>query len=442
MSYKILSLDGGGSWAMVQARVLKDIYGDVNGHALLKQFDMVISNSGGSLVLACLCNDMKISEIISVFEDEHLRKQVFSKLTFAEELNPRDMMAILRKVIGIGPKYSTERKLKGLIDVLTAKDHLFKEGIVKQPIIQTPMNELPAIIGKPDLQLVIVGFDYVHERVSFFRSNMLSNTDKFSAKYFAMQLSHAIHASSNAPVNYFDEAAATKYFIRKPKPGFNEPAYTMTSWYWDGAVSGFNNPVLAGLIEAITNGIPTKDCCILSLGTGTGGKVILSDKTTSDDPEDVNICQVNKNNKLVDTNTSFAFVMDIKKMSTSILDDPPDSATFIAYSIMDPSLSNNANLIRINPCYSPVINKTTSVYEVPQVYLKDKDPEGKLLNLMNLSMDAVENQEVELITDLCDKFITDDKTCLANQLIRGDSSTFYLGQATYAEAKEKWEKYI
>src|SRR5665213_1882310 len=354
MSYKILSLDGGGSWAMIQARVLKDIYGDINGHALLKQFDMVISNSGGSLVLACLCNDMKLTEIISVFEDEKLRKQVFCKLSFLEELKPRDMMAILRNVIGIGPKYDTERKLKGLTDVLTAKDHLFKEGKIKQPIIQTTMNELPGIIGKPDLQLVIVGFDYVHERVSFFRSNMVSNTDKFTPKYFAMSLGHAIHASSNAPVNYFDAAAITKPFIRKPKPGFNDPAYSMTSWYWDGAVSGFNNPVVAGLIEAITNGISSKDCCILSLGTGTGGKIILSDKVTSTDPADQLLCKINKNNELVEASTSFAFVMDIKKMATSILADPPDSATFIAYSIIDPSLSNNGNLIRINPCYSPV----------------------------------------------------------------------------------------
>ncbi len=36
MSYKILTLDGGGSWALVQARVLIDIYGDINGHELLR----------------------------------------------------------------------------------------------------------------------------------------------------------------------------------------------------------------------------------------------------------------------------------------------------------------------------------------------------------------------------------------------------------------------
>ena len=57
MAYQILSLDGGGSWALIQARVLQDIYGDIKGHELLKQFDMAVKNSGDSLVLGCLCND-------------------------------------------------------------------------------------------------------------------------------------------------------------------------------------------------------------------------------------------------------------------------------------------------------------------------------------------------------------------------------------------------
>ena len=111
MSYKILSLDGGGSWALIQARVLQDIYGDLNGHELLKKFDMVIANSGGSLVLATLCNDMKLSEIISVFEDEGKRKQVFSKLSFWEKLKWRNIASLTNV---LGPKYSMERKLSGL----------------------------------------------------------------------------------------------------------------------------------------------------------------------------------------------------------------------------------------------------------------------------------------------------------------------------------------
>ena len=51
MSYKILSLDGGGSWASIQARILQNIYGIIKCHDLLREFDRVIANSVGSLVL-------------------------------------------------------------------------------------------------------------------------------------------------------------------------------------------------------------------------------------------------------------------------------------------------------------------------------------------------------------------------------------------------------
>jgi len=79
MASKILSMDGGGSWALIQARVLKDIYGDISGHELLRKFDLVIANSGGSLVLACLCNNMLLSEALKMFEKEETRKNVFAK---------------------------------------------------------------------------------------------------------------------------------------------------------------------------------------------------------------------------------------------------------------------------------------------------------------------------------------------------------------------------
>src|SRR5437870_3448673 len=162
MKFKILSLDGGGSWALIQARVLMDMYGDIRGHELLRKFDMVIANSGGSLVLACLCNDMRISEIISVFRDETLRKQVFSRLTFWEKLNWRNIASLITRKLG--PRYDTKRKLQGLRSILSGMDHLFAEKKISQPIVDTPIHLLPSVIGKDDLQLIIVGFDYFRER--------------------------------------------------------------------------------------------------------------------------------------------------------------------------------------------------------------------------------------------------------------------------------------
>ena len=439
MAYKILSLDGGGSWALIQARVLLDMYGDIRGHELLRQFDMVIANSGGSLVLACLCNDMKISEIISVFKDEDKRKQIFSALTFWEKLKWRNIASIITRALG--PKYSMERKLEGLKRVLKAHDHLLAEGKITTPIVETPLSKLPVIIGKESLQLLIVGFDYFRERVSFFRSNPNSWTDKFSnKKYFSVSLAHAIHSSSNAPVNYFDTSAEIEVELQNGiDPTKNDRRKT---WYWDGAVSGFNNPVLAGLIEAMTNNhAAPQEYCILSVGTGTGSPAVLTDYRFSTSDELQAIYKINNDgqNPLALTDTSGGFVQDIKKISTSVLGDPPDSATFIAYSILDPSLSNRANLVRINPCIKPV-KESNGWYGVPPVYKNSPDGEKNFKDLMKLGMDAVKDEEVKLITELCDKFIvTDGSPCMTNQMIRGDEdSANSLGYSTYKKAKDKW----
>ena len=440
MKYKILSLDGGGSWALIQARVLQDIYGDIRGHELLRKFDMAIANSGGSLVLACLCNDMRLSEIVSVFRTEKQRREVFSTLSFWEKLEWRNIASLFTRKLG--PRYRTERKVKGLRKVLAEMDHLLKEGKITEAIVDTPMHKLPHLIKKESLQILIVGFDYFRERVNFFRSNTKSLTDNFGAgDFYSATLGHAIHSSSNAPVNYFDRPAE----IKIERLNFT-PKDIRTTWYWDGGVSGFNNPVLAGLVEAITNnqGEPKlEDYCILSIGTSTGNRAILTDALTSTNEEVRQVAEKNKNNPFVLTDSSSGFIKDIVKLSTSILGDPPDSATFIAYSFLDPALSNNANLIRINPCLSPVKNAATGIYEPPEVYNDTASNHKAYHDVLRLDMDAVKDEEVELINDLCNRFIvTDDSPALPNQFIRGNPSGKFLGQATYKEAKVKWLKCI
>ncbi len=438
MKYRILSLDGGGSWALVQARVLQDIYGDIRGHELLRQFDMIIANSGGSLVTACLCNDMLISEIVSVFRNEGQRKQVFSALTFWEKLKWRNIASLLTRKLG--PRYDTLRKLEGLRTVLTEMDHLFKEGKVSTPIVDTPVHELPSIIKKEDLQLLIVGYDYFRERVSFFRSNTQSLTDRFgSGDYFSVTLGSAIHSSSNAPVNYFDQPA----MISIQKLNAEKPDKRST-WFWDGGVSGFNNPVLAGLVEAITNDKGQRkreDYCVLSIGTSIGSRAVLTDALTSTNEEVRAAAEKNRNNFYATTDSRSGFIKDITKLSTSVLSDPPDSATFIAYSFLDPELTDKGNLIRINPCLSAEKDKNTGFYQPPEVYCDSSNAHKTFRELLNLDMDAVKDNEVELINDMCNRFIIGHNgIALPNQLIRGNTNGKFLGYSTYKEAKEKWIK--
>jgi len=67
-SFKILSLDGGGSWSIIQLLTLKDKYGDIEGRELLRKFDLVIANSGGSIVLAALAENYSLTEAINLFK--------------------------------------------------------------------------------------------------------------------------------------------------------------------------------------------------------------------------------------------------------------------------------------------------------------------------------------------------------------------------------------
>lgn len=437
MSYKILSLDGGGSWALIQARVLLDMYKNIRGHEVLRKFDMAIANSGGSLVLACLCNNMHLQEIVDVFEKKENRQKAFSYLTIRERLNWKNFSGFLRTLFPKfpGPLYSTHRKLKGIREVLTAHDELHRADPSRTPVVDTLLKDIPAIIGKPSLKLVIVGFDYFRQRGSFFRSDTNSLTDQFNrGKHFNITLGHAIHASSNAPVNYFNEPATVEMDLY-------HQGEKRINWYWDGAVAGFNNPVLAGVVEAITNGFgrTMEDFRILSIGTGLTRKAVLTDYRLSTSASSRELFEKNRNNPLAVTDYAFRPLDDIGKISKSIVSDPPDSATFIAFSFLDPTLNNSgANLVRINPCISPEMSaEDPGYYDVPQAYKNEKD---NFLKLIRLDMDAVKDEEIQLIVSLCDKFLAPGST-MPNQLIRGEMSQNdlpILGYTSYEKAKNRW----
>jgi uncharacterized protein len=433
MGYNILSLDGGGSWALIQARIVQDLYGDIGGHEILRKFDLVIANSGGSLVLAALCANMKPSEVIQVFTTESERSQVFSKLRFSE-FNALGLFRYVSKKFPIGAKYNTRRKREGLIRILDTYDRQHRTGT--QPFVDLFLRDLPAYIGKPSLQIVITGFDYFKERATFFRSNPRSLTDQFSGRFFDVTLVDAIHASSNAPVNYFQEYAAIRLENREPGP-LKE---VKTNWYWDGAVGGFNNPVLAGLIEAMTNELqrPLSDFKILSLGTGAKSKAIIVDHKYTNNPLLQDRYQKNQDKPFVEADDSTRYQLEVGKLAQSILSDPPDAASFMAYSILNRQLDGKANLVRINPYIAPHLDAASNQYVVPAAYQNDP---GSFQKLLEMDMDAVKQEEINLIVELANRFLTGGPggAIIPNQLIRGDADApNALGFATYSSAKAKW----
>ena len=108
MSYRILSLDGGGSWALIQVRALMTLYGaNIKGHDVLQEFDFVAANSGGSLVLGGLVENLTLGDLLGYFEDENKRRSIFSPTSYWGD-------RALQDLTGLGPKYSAENKLPAL----------------------------------------------------------------------------------------------------------------------------------------------------------------------------------------------------------------------------------------------------------------------------------------------------------------------------------------
>src|SRR5438309_8243581 len=109
MSYRILSLDGGGSWSLTQIMTLIDLYRSggslLTGHHVLRDFDLVVANSGGSIVLGGLIKDLPLTDIQSIFEDKAFRQSIF-----AAEKGWRNLaMSLMGRGGGVRPRYSARQ---------------------------------------------------------------------------------------------------------------------------------------------------------------------------------------------------------------------------------------------------------------------------------------------------------------------------------------------
>jgi patatin-like phospholipase/acyl hydrolase len=186
--YRILSLDGGGTWALIQAMVLMDIYGaDTKGHEILADFDMVAANSGGGIVAAGLIANMTPSDILSVFFNEQKRKSIFQELPFYKKN--------LLRLFGVGPQFSTEGKRNGLSQVLS--------GIATNAL---QAIRIPNRKGK-DIRFMFSAYDYDRDRAVFFRSDPNSPAANFPPSSSTISVIDVVHASSTALVQFFDKPA-------------------------------------------------------------------------------------------------------------------------------------------------------------------------------------------------------------------------------------------
>jgi len=165
----------------------------------------------------------------------------------------------------------------------------------------------------------------------------------------------------------------------------------------------------------------TTEIAALSIGTGT---VAWPWRQPGDEPS-----------PFLAQPTKQGLVADLKKIAASILDDPPDFATFLSHVVTGAARGLPAPLksriVRMNPLISPVKNEAGAW--VPPRGMT----EAQFLDLAALDFDAVEPDEVEAIADY-------DSLWRANQApnqpvrMNGDTLACEIGDPWFADAVAHW----
>jgi len=385
--YTILTLDGGGAWALIEVMALIDLYGaDTTGHQVLSKFDMVAANSGGSIVLGGLVENLTLQQMLDFFLSQDKRQSVFVK----KSLHLPGM-----------EKYITTEKLSGLRAAFPVR-------------CDVPLNEvakdIPGNSGIP-IHLLIAGFNYDRNRGEFFRSTPATRNGWGTGDACTATLAECIHASSNAPIRYFDRPAELP-----TQPG---------SHYWDGAISGSNNPILIAVTEALVLGQPPLSLAALSLGTGG---TFLPMAPEGADPEPYYL-----------TIHPSSLTTDLEKIAGAILDDPPDVASFMAHVMSGgpPAAAFapvDSSIVRMNPMVAPVLD------DEDQFVLPHGMDADSFDALVKLDMDAVQQDEVDEIVNFAKLWL---KGSISNQPVRAAADlTPEIGQAKYAQAKAAWQQLL
>lgn len=390
---KILSLDGGGSWVLLQSMALREIYKDTSIGTkcgdILNHFDVIVANSGGAMMLAAMIEnyDKDIDEVTKLFLNESIRRSMFNKITWREN----NLIEYIASTMKFGSKYKADKKITGIENVLK------ETGKVK-------LHELHNIHKLPG-NIVICSFDYDSSSAVFFRINQEKDRKKCE-----VTLAQAVHAACNAQVYYLNDPA--KYKIHG----------TM-----------HHNPVLIGITEALgklDDGVRNyKNLHVLSIGTGNN-LLPLKGFTITDESENDALMKLVKNHRLSGS---------IRNMDMAIISEPLDNTNYIAHMFLGGNHKNNSEpgIIRLNVLLKPVLSFDDKVWWFPAGLLPDE--EQTFCDLLELDMGAINQKDMESIQKLGQWWINDKVT---NQPIRSDGWTLQsrIGYDKFSAGKNEWLK--
>lgn len=239
--------------------------------------------------------------------------------------------------------------------------------------------------------------------------------------YDSVRLTQAIHGSSNAPLAYFD-------FPARFKAKESELFYEL----WDGALGGFNNPLVAGLLEVADIGIPLKDVQIVSIGTGNK-TMSQKEKERFYQLKQITIRERRIKWKFWRWKYQFLFFQKVLlNQAKTILFQPPDWANYVSLKLLSIGGIENAaaRIVRLSPMLHSDSNTHPAV-----LALLDK--------LYNLDMDLTSDGDMELILRCFDEW---KQGKIRNQpleyhITRANELIHVKGDEHFQEAMRHWNSF-
>lgn len=240
MTFKILSLDGGGIRGVLSAKILEEIEATLRkkGKKLHKYFDLIAGTSTGSILAAGIACKMNAQELINVYQEEG--ENIFLKGVRRQ----RNWLVLrLTQLLGGQALYPHERGEQGLAQVL------------KRKLIDKESEKPLTIADIKETQLLILAYDVLSRNTTWFANN--DPTEWYYKN--KIELWKICTASASAPT----------FFPPYELPYNSEESFP----HIDGGVSA-NNPTLAAVAHALLmkrrDQKKTKidEIAVLSIGTG------------------------------------------------------------------------------------------------------------------------------------------------------------------------------
>jgi hypothetical protein len=398
MAFRILSLDGGGARSLVQILTLMDLYRSggqlLTGHTVLADFDLVVANSGGALVLGGLIKDLRLADIRDFFRPEPLGRTLFAR----DPRSDRRLARFGRRLTGSAPRYATQAKLDGLRALLNGEAGEPGIGDVTLDGLHTRL--------RGSTRFIITAFDEERRREILFRSDPDSAAACFGIPAVAT-LAEAIHASTT-PDGIFDAPAEVSRGLRCR----------------DAAVAGTHNPLLTGLAEALAGGVDPAEIEILSIGTGN---VVLPFATGGEDATGRKLVKQRRipnsaGGRLVDDPSDRHCLLTHFALRQAVPSDPGDPVT-------------TGSFVRLNPLVQPV--RSGDRWLRPAGLAEGDGDADEFVSLRRLPSYGADARDLALLEKFCALWHCD---AVVNQPIRANTDTLAceIGNSRYSEAKARW----